>query len=109
MKAGKIKIEQSGFILREALVYNNYSLSVQASSGHYCSPRKSAKIIDYYYSVEIAFIYNESGALTPLDNVENIDTFSRYNELKQIDQGDTVLGYVPCDLVTDLQTFLETQ
>ena len=106
MKAGKIKTKTENFILREAINYKNCVLSVQASSGHYCTPRVSIENINFYSAVEIAFISKEDGNLIYLSDVKNIESFNRYKELKQIYHGDTVLGYVPFDLVSDLQTFL---
>lgn len=106
MKAGKIKTKTGNFILRESIDYKNCVLSVQASYGHYCTPQVSVENINFYSTVEIAFISKKDGNLIYLSDVKNIELFNRYKELKQIDQGDTVLGYVPFDLVSDLQTFL---
>lgn len=76
-----------GFMLRPELVLNDgFKMSVQASSGHYCSPRQNQKV---YSSVEIGFPSEEEMLI--FEYAEN------KNGLTQ-----TVYGWVPCEVVDEV-------
>lgn len=68
-------------------IFNNgASLSIQASENHYCEPRKSDGVV--WDSYEVAF--GDGGVnLDPLKEI--IEAAEEY--------GDTVLGFVPTDLI----------
>ena len=75
--------EQHGLCFRPRIVCNDgFSMSVQGSSGHYCTPRITQ---DSYSALEIGF----PSDFEPLIN--------DYAESK--DCIDTVFAYVPCELI----------
>ncbi len=69
---------------RPAIVcVDGFKMSVQGSSGHYCTPRSCQ---DYYTEMEIGF------------PSEKQDELMKYAEDKD-NPTDTVYGWVPCDLI----------
>lgn len=81
-------------------VRNNYSLSIQASALHYCTPRAFVSL-ESYAAYELALIYNNE--LRCFSEV--LMDFPRKDELVDID--DSVLRYVPKDLVNDIYLYLK--
>jgi len=54
----RMMMRESGtFTMRQPERYTDISLSVQASTFHYCSPRKNDLPLDAYESVEVGFLY----------------------------------------------------
>jgi hypothetical protein len=79
----KTFIEKNGCVCRPRIICNDgFDMSVQASYGHYCSPRINTYI---YNSVEIGFPNQEE----PL-----IFSFAEDKE----DYMGTVYGWTPCDI-----------
>ena len=76
-----------------------YSLSIQASEHHYCTPRALLGL-KFYEEFELAICYdNEFVYPSELEN------FHRKEELDECHEG-TIFAYVPVDLVEDLYNFL---
>ena len=76
--------EKHGYCFRPKIVCNDgFIMSVQGSSGHYCTPRSTQ---DYYIEMEIGFPNQEEGLIM------------EYAEQKN-DPCGTVYGYVPCDII----------
>ncbi|MED3792446.1 hypothetical protein P4571_08315 [Niallia alba] len=81
-----------GFELKEGI-----RLSIQASYGHYCSPRETFYDLNEYSSMEFALIDSSGKFITVMDV---LPTFNRLEEIEQYE--DTVYGYVPVDLINEL-------
>ncbi|MDY5983129.1 MAG: hypothetical protein SPJ17_05485 [Anaeroplasma sp.] len=75
---------------------DKYSLSVQASESHYCTPRALLPL-DKYEEFEIAIIYD--GCLTC--DIRVLKEFPRYEELMEFNEGD-IFAFVPKNLIEDL-------
>lgn len=73
------------------------SLSIQASYGHYCTPRKTLRNLDDYMSMEFALI-DASGDFIRVKEI--LPNFKRLNEIEEY--WNTVYGYVPVDLIEEL-------
>ena len=81
--------EEHGYCYRPRIVCNDgFNMSVQGSSGHYCSPRKTQ---NWYSSLEIGFPSEEE----PLIN--------QFAETKH-DWTGTVYGYVPIEIIQEVIT-----
>ncbi|WP_226035682.1 hypothetical protein [Aquibacillus saliphilus] len=80
----------------------NVSLSVQASYGHYCNPRKTLPL-DEYNRMELAVFLN--GEFVPVDEV--IHSQSLIDQFDDFYEG-TVYGHVPVELIEDLYLELIT-
>lgn len=78
------------------------SLSIQASFGHYCTPRKTLKNLNEYTTMEFALI--KEGNFVKVSDV--LPNFSRLNEIEEYEN--TVYGYVPVDLIEQLYRELVT-
>ena len=89
-----------------------YSLSIQTSSGHYCSPRETLDNLEDYTSMEMA-ISNGDGRYKILED-ECLKAWLGYGEL--ISKGDgvgseddgyfPVYGWVSVDLINSLYLYL---
>ena len=88
-------------ICKHLRINNEYSLSVQASELHYCTPRALVPL-DQYTHFEMAIIFKDS----LISDMSIIKDFARYNELMEYNQG-TVFGEVPRDLIEDLYKHLK--
>ena len=92
----------------KAVKAGKYMLSVQGSSGHYCSPRMTLPV-DIYAEMELAII-NKKGALVSINKSKIFRDFKRYDELfSRIDcpnTGCAVYGYVSVGLLNELYCFL---
>ena len=92
----------------KAVKAGNYKLSIQGSSGHYCSPRQTLPV-NMYADMELA-IFNKKGSMINANRSSKIRQFKRYDEL--IDRADslnssaTVYGYVSVSLLNNLYCFL---
>lgn len=81
---------------------NNVVLSVQASYGHYCTPRETVNLYNYS-RMELGLLQN--GEFVTVSSL--LPEFSRLKEIEEYE--DTVYGYVPVDLIEDLyQSLKET-
>lgn len=75
---------KDGYCFRKRIVCNDgFSMSVQGSSGHYCSPRKTQ---DWYTSLEIGFPSKKEKLIL------------EYAEEKERPTN-TVYGYVPIEVI----------
>ena len=96
------------FRILKAVKAGKYMLSVQGSSGHYCSPRQTLPV-DMYSDMELAII-NKKGSMISINRSKLLRKFKRYDEL--IERADslnspaTVYGYVSVSLLNDLYCFL---
>ncbi|QJI52348.1 hypothetical protein [Psychrobacillus phage Perkons] len=72
-------------------------LSIQASYGHYCNPRKTIKDLSEYTRMEFALL-DSKGEFVAVTDV--LPSFSRLNEIEEYH--DTVYGYVPVELIEEL-------
>lgn len=76
---------------------NGLSLSVQASFGHYCSPRKTLPY-DQYTSMEVALIHNDE--FKQVKDYIKTDIFEEY-------YNGTVYGFVPVEKIEWLYDVLK--
>jgi hypothetical protein len=85
----------------------NYKMSVQGSTGHYCSPRYTEPI-ENYNEMELA-LFNKKGWLH-ITRSSVLRNFPRYNELLEradgVNSAAPVFGYVAIDLLNDLYVYL---
>jgi hypothetical protein len=78
--------EQHGLCFRPRIVCNDgFSMSVQGSSGHYCTPRVTQ---DEYSELEIGY---------PSDFERSINSYA-----EQRDTINTVFAYVPCYIIQQI-------
>jgi hypothetical protein len=84
-----------------------YSISVQCSAGHYCSPRESFPLtrLREYDSMEI-MISKKGGEHLNIKRSSKFKKFPRYNELIERYDGMGVFGWVNVDLLEDLFDYL---
>lgn len=81
---------------------NGKFLSVQASVGHYCNPRRTSLNLDVYESMELAVMTNDYSFIridSITDDLDLIESFEKYYE-------GTVYGCVPVDLIQVLFVLL---
>ncbi|WP_144561661.1 hypothetical protein [Bacillus mycoides] len=71
------------------------TLSIQASYGHYCTPRETTDLDDYS-AMELGLLQN--GEFVTVSSL--LPEFSRLKEIEEYE--DTVYGYVPVDLIGEL-------
>ncbi|PMC34550.1 hypothetical protein CJ195_22310 [Bacillus sp. UMB0899] len=85
-------------IFKGIQVNDDLWISIQASYGHYCNPRKTLKDLSEYNSMEFALRDKEGNFLSVTDVLPN------FPKLKEIEEyyEDTVYGYVPVNLIEDL-------
>jgi hypothetical protein len=93
--------------MMKSIKAGNYTMSVQGSTTHYCSPRIT-EAIENYNCMELA-LFNKKGWLH-ITRSSVIKNFPRYNELLEradgVNSGAPVFGYVPMDLLNDLYVYL---
>ena len=77
-------------------INDEYSLSVQASESHYCTPRAYLPL-DQYKSFELAIIYKDSLS----KDIVEIKDFPKFDEILEYYNG-SVFEYVPKELVEEL-------
>lgn len=99
----------------EPIRIGNYELSIQASDGHYCSPRETLTQSYNYESVELAiFSVNSKRKYHNLDITKSkvFREFPMYNDLMSCSDGNytkncfMVFGYVPVNVVLSLINYL---
>ena len=79
--------DNNGYCFRERVIFKDgFSISIQGSSGHYCSPRKTQ---DWYNSLELGF---------PSEDEPLIFKYAESNHCYT----DTVYGWVPVEIVQEL-------
>ena len=79
--------EEHGHCYRPRIVCNDgFSMSVQGSSGHYCSPRKTQ---DWYNSLEIGFTSEEEPLINQFADDWTVGI---------------VYGYVPIEIIQEVIT-----
>lgn len=84
------KALEYGLQMKPKIICNDgFTMSVQGSSGHYCSPRSVEKD---YYSMEIGFPSIAEPLIYPFMDGDIEDT----------DPTNTVYGYVPCDIIDEV-------
>ncbi len=93
------------FRVLKPIKLKDYSLSIQCSSGHYCSPRKNLHVLNYT-SFEIALINNQGGLCG--FNYDVLNDFKRIKEIRELSSGSLVAGWVKSDLVEEFYQFLKT-
>jgi len=89
----------------EGIQLGKFNISVQASGGHYCNPRKTLFDLSQYESMELA-VYKADNSNFFRD-VDFFEGFNRIDELKERFEG-TVFGAVPIDLINDFIDYLKT-
>ncbi len=93
----------------EQIKAGNYKLSIQGSSGHYCTPRTTVPV-HTYSTMELA-IMNKAGAMVNINRSQPMQEFKRYKELinraDSLNSSAPVYGYVSVDLLNDLYLFLK--
>ncbi|MCA1021586.1 hypothetical protein [Halobacillus litoralis] len=75
---------------------NGVHLSVQASSNHYCSPRKTIDLTDYDEMELAVFKDNQFASVT--DVIDNNPLAQKFEEHYE----GTVYGFVPVELIEEL-------
>lgn len=56
----KEEVDENSFAMNSAIeIGEGFSLSIQASCGHYCTPRKTLKNLSDYEQFEILIIHND--------------------------------------------------
>ena len=90
-----IESESSSFIIRKHVLCNDgFILSVQASRGHYCIPRKNLDNGEYtHVEIGISDIGNKSEGF-----VSYLDDFTNYG----YQYGSDVIGVVPIERVDEV-------
>lgn len=99
----------SEYRVLNAIMAGNYKLSIQGSTGHYCSPRETIHP-SRYYTMELA-IFRLKGGFLKVSKSSILRKFERYDELCERADGPmsgttVVFGYVPIDLIEDLYQYL---
>jgi hypothetical protein len=91
----------------EAIQAGDYTLSIQASEGHYCTPRVTVCPGDYS-SMEMAIWRTESKGFLDFPKSSTMRGFSHYKELMECSDGShpTVFGYVPVWIIQKLINYL---
>lgn len=94
----------------EAIKAGNYKMSIQGSTGAYCSPRETLNV-EYYYRMELA-LFNKNGWLH-ITKSSVLKSFPRYPELMRCASDPksdcNVFGYLDIDLIEDLYVYLKNQ
>ena len=89
-----------------AIPAGNYMLSIQASKGHYCTPRQNLSSYTLYSSFEICLMKKDYSGLNPKQS-SKIRSFPRYSELIRSYDSHGVFGWVADDLIMDLLNYLK--
>lgn len=82
---------------------NNKYFSIQASWGHYCTPRSTLLDLEEYTHWEVAF-FEEGGSFLPIESI--LPNFPSLAEIEHYFEG-SVYPYVPKDLVEELYLALK--
>jgi hypothetical protein len=96
------------FRILKSIEAGNYTLSIQGSTSHYCTPR-TTELVKYYHTMEIA-IFGKRGWLH-INRSKVFKGFKRYHEFIEfadcLNCKATVFGYVPVELINDLYLYLK--
>lgn len=84
-----------------------YQLSIQASEGHYCSPRKNLTDYNLYNSFEM-LIMKADGSDIQLKKSSIIRKYSKYYKLLSHYDGNGIFGWVDKDILEDFVNYLES-
>jgi hypothetical protein len=88
-------------------INDNLYISIQASYGHYCSPRKTLLDITQYTEMEMAFVGKEG--LMAIDRVDPL--YSKLgllaDKLDEYFDGSSVYAYVPVELINEIYLALK--
>lgn len=84
-----------------------YKLSIQASEGHYCSPRKNLTDYNLYNSFEM-LIMKEDGSDIQLKKSSIIRNYPKYYKLLSHYDGEGIFGWVDKDILEDFVNYLES-
>ena len=105
----KVKEEYGilGFRQLKRLKVGNYLLSIQASEGHYCVPRKSLKDIFDYMAMEVA-IFDNKGNWCNLEHDKFFDDWKDREEFLDLYDG-MVGAYTPIKLLQSLYDYIESR
>lgn len=68
-------------LVKELICADGFSMSVQASKSHYCTPRETNA--DYYHSMEVGY---------PSSEEDSLQIFKERN-------GSDIYGYVPIEII----------
>ena len=103
----EVKVASGGFKCISSLKIGKYSLSIQASKGHYCSPRASFEDYNKYTSFEM-LIMNRNGGDFQHKKSSIIRNYPQYSELIGHYDGGGIFGWVDKDLLEDFINYLES-
>lgn len=100
-------LKSEPFRLFKGIDIGNFTVSIQASSNHYCTPRHTLKNLNEYEDMEIA-IFEKDKWIQPHTDLR-FKNFNRLDELlNTYEAGDVAVGgYVPINLIQDLCDYLE--
>jgi len=87
-----------------AVKAGKYKVSIQASEGHYCTPKKTLRRPEDYVSFEVAIFGSNGNMITP-NRSTVIKAFPNLNRC-DISSGSKVIGWVPTDVVEELVNYL---
>jgi len=90
----------------KAIPCGNYELSIQASEGHYCTPRKTLGSATMYTEFELAINARDGNIINP-DRSVVIKAFPHYDKLFSYYGGSLVFGWVPVDVINKLYHYLK--
>jgi hypothetical protein len=90
----------------KAVPCGNYQLSIQASEGHYCTPRETLGSVTMYTEFELA-INDRNGNIINPDRSVVIKAFPHYDKLFPYYGGQLVFGWVPVDVINKLYHYLK--
>jgi hypothetical protein len=98
---------KSGF---RAIQAGGYTLSIQGSYGHYCTPRKEIHP-EEYFTMEMAIWKTGNRGFMHFTKSSVMRSFPRYRELLACSDGPhpTVFGYVPVDIIQELINYLNNR
>tara|TARA_R110000772_G_scaffold7352_7_gene25189 strand:+ start:863 stop:1213 length:351 start_codon:yes stop_codon:yes gene_type:complete len=103
----EVKVASGGFKCISSFKIGKYKLSIQASKGHYCSPRKNLTDYNLYNSFEM-LIMKEDGSDIQLRKSSIIRNYPKYYKLLSHHDGKGIFGWVDKDLLEDFVNYLET-
>ena len=89
------------------LKIGKYKLSIQASKGHYCFPRKFIDDYNMYSSFEM-LIMKEDGSDIQLKKSSIIRNYPKYYKLLSYHDRESIFGWVDKDLLEDFVNYLES-
>lgn len=92
----------------KGITIGDIHLSIQGSSGHYCSPRITTKL-ENYYDMELAIIKNIEGEGVWI-NVENDEVFSDFSKIEEFKERNSTQGlyaFLSVSLIEELYQYLQ--